>query len=721
MVAFRWWGAWAVIGALGNWAGAQSYNPNVKVFEAIDSTYPYDADLELVDVVVDHSNQRFVLLAGRHDTGSTAGVGILVMDSSLVIRQRYFIPIPDPYQNGHGARAVEVDSAGHLFVGGDVRVVNRRREAFLLKSHLLPNINYMRLYGIPDTQYVGYDGTGIITALRTIPGQSADRLFAGGIFYHHTSYGTPQVNHRAFVAEVDPVDGSFKWMVANTSLKAAAVNILPQTGGRITVWHQLYQQNQEYPVVASLADTGLPLTAPLRVGVNASDYSVGGEVHPLRWSFRYVVAGSLTNTSPSQSRRGIWLWAVSENFSQVYYSRYITIDAPQTTALDDYLPVAFAVVDTMGYVWAKPSSGYAPYALIRFGLASGNIHWVRGMSLGAPAHGISHRMAVLNNRLYVFASSNGGELRVAKIGLDGSFGDDCRDRIEVAWQVTDTLQPTFHNYPWNYTSAFTFGTGVPSIQPMEWIDSAFLPAPPSVADISFNPPLDSGCENASLTISHSNPNYYWEFCRAGGTCVGGSGISSRTHYFPGQRKVDTLYFYVFDRSDRNRSFCIDSTVVYLTSIPKYLSPGFTYTTNGLTVNLTDTTYGASIWIWDMGNGDTVRGTPNPSYTYSQPGAYTVCLWAGNRCTSPTWFACDTVVVSAAGWAGPSGPNPLRMTSVGWQADYPVDWMAVYSVDGRLQSRCTYCRKMETLHLPSGHYILKVGDGEKFWAIPFWKR
>ncbi len=70
---------------------------------------------------------------------------------------------------------------------------------------------------------------------------------------------------------------------------------------------------------------------------------------------------------------------------------------------------------------------------------------------------------------------------------------------------------------------------------------------------------------------------------------------------------------------------------------------FDYTDSLLTVNFSDSSTGATSWFWDFGDGNTDT-TKNPTYTYSNPGTYSVFLVVTNTCGSDTTTQMVTVDV-----------------------------------------------------------------------------
>jgi len=73
--------------------------------------------------------------------------------------------------------------------------------------------------------------------------------------------------------------------------------------------------------------------------------------------------------------------------------------------------------------------------------------------------------------------------------------------------------------------------------------------------------------------------------------------------------------------------------------------GFTYSVSGRTVWFTNTSRGASTYLWDFGDG-TSSPEANPTHTYADDGAYLVTLWAWGPCGDDSRSA--TLVVGA-GW------------------------------------------------------------------------
>ena len=101
--------------------------------------------------------------------------------------------------------------------------------------------------------------------------------------------------------------------------------------------------------------------------------------------------------------------------------------------------------------------------------------------------------------------------------------------------------------------------------------------------------------------------------------------------------------------------------------------GFALQSDGLTVDITDTSqYLPSQWMWDFGDG-TMSDTQNPQHTYSAPGTYIICLLATNICGNSQ--TCEQVTVSCAApqAAFTFGANELSVNFTDMSANTPTSW------------------------------------------------
>ena len=100
--------------------------------------------------------------------------------------------------------------------------------------------------------------------------------------------------------------------------------------------------------------------------------------------------------------------------------------------------------------------------------------------------------------------------------------------------------------------------------------------------------------------------------------------------------------YTLTVTDTNGCVSTDQVTVTAASI----NANFVFSTNLLQAIFTNSTVGASSYLWDFGDGLTSTFA-NPSHTYSSPGTYNVCLTAnpGGSCEDSI---CSTVTVSLVG-------------------------------------------------------------------------
>jgi PKD repeat protein len=121
-----------------------------------------------------------------------------------------------------------------------------------------------------------------------------------------------------------------------------------------------------------------------------------------------------------------------------------------------------------------------------------------------------------------------------------------------------------------------------------------------------------------------------------------------------------------------------TTKVNYVTVNTVPTAGFTSSANGLTVNFTNTSTGATSYAWDFGDGNN-SAQANPSHTYQTDGTFTVTMSATNACG--TVVSTQTVTVTTAPTAGftvssSSGCAPLTVqfsntssanaTSFDWQ-------------------------------------------------------
>ncbi len=155
----------------------------------------------------------------------------------------------------------------------------------------------------------------------------------------------------------------------------------------------------------------------------------------------------------------------------------------------------------------------------------------------------------------------------------------------------------------------------------------------------------------SIKISYFNT---WESCT--GNSVDGTfmedGCVSIEAFQPAE--TGTYYFVlklgVTDWEGTNYTFDVLIDEISLqesTFVPAAVADFFSDATEGdapLTVYFTDLSENATAWAWDFGDGGTSM-EQNPSYTYTDPGVYTVTLVASNDAGADTLEVADLITVN----------------------------------------------------------------------------
>ena len=161
--------------------------------------------------------------------------------------------------------------------------------------------------------------------------------------------------------------------------------------------------------------------------------------------------------------------------------------------------------------------------------------------------------------------------------------------------------------------------------------------------------------NQSYTFSDQssgNPNaWFWDF-GDGNT----STLQNPTHLYASLGTFNVCL--TTSNSCGSNTFC--TPVVVTCPTP---NPNFSFVTNQLGVTFTNLTSGnANAWQWDFGDGSGFSTQQNPSYTYSAPGIYTVCLTAINNCGGDS--VCININVTC-----PAPTANFNFTTVGNNASF----------------------------------------------------
>ncbi|MEO5675102.1 MAG: PKD domain-containing protein [Chitinophagales bacterium] len=153
-----------------------------------------------------------------------------------------------------------------------------------------------------------------------------------------------------------------------------------------------------------------------------------------------------------------------------------------------------------------------------------------------------------------------------------------------------------------------------------------------------------GCLAANSAFSFTQTGYSFEFMAQSGNSTSwmwtfGDGDSSDlqnpSHTYPSAGDYEVCLISTNECS--SDTFCQTITV----ECPA-VNAAFTDSINGLTVSFTDSSGNASSWLWTFGDGGT-SSVQNPTYTYTTPGIYTVCVIAGNGCAEDT--SCQEIEIT----------------------------------------------------------------------------
>jgi PKD repeat protein len=147
---------------------------------------------------------------------------------------------------------------------------------------------------------------------------------------------------------------------------------------------------------------------------------------------------------------------------------------------------------------------------------------------------------------------------------------------------------------------------------------------------------------------------------------------------------------------------------------------FTSITNGLAVNFTDTSTGATSWFWDFGDG-TTSNLQSPTHTYATLGNYTVNLYVENL--NKSWDELNrSISLNTMGLPDNSNaffqmyPNPssnivtVSLSNISSNIKYQIiDYSGKIVRENSIQN-CTDFT-FDTSDLAKGLYFIKVNSNE----------
>lgn len=163
-----------------------------------------------------------------------------------------------------------------------------------------------------------------------------------------------------------------------------------------------------------------------------------------------------------------------------------------------------------------------------------------------------------------------------------------------------------------YTLKLTVGNGCGGN--MYQIPVTIACAAPQVNFNTYTDGLGVEVENNSI----NGTTWNWDF---------GDGQTS-TFKNPGIHTYTTTGTYTITLVATNS--CGTQTLTQVVTVCTAPVSQFTYTTNGMTVNFSNSSTNAASYVWNFGNGY-ISNFTSPSYTYGSTGSYSVCLTSYNAC------------------------------------------------------------------------------------------
>ncbi|WP_118974464.1 PKD domain-containing protein [Taibaiella koreensis] len=158
--------------------------------------------------------------------------------------------------------------------------------------------------------------------------------------------------------------------------------------------------------------------------------------------------------------------------------------------------------------------------------------------------------------------------------------------------------------------------------------------------------------------------------------------------------------------------------------------GFTATTAGNTVNLANTSMGATAYSWDFGDGSPASAVASPSHTYAASGMYDVCLKAIDGCD--TVKLCRKVQIGTVGIGNRGSltelqvyPNPVTHTLYFKGLKENCDYILYNNIGVRLQQGKLEMGQaaLSLQRLPAGLYYLQLlsAEGQGSTVLPVQKQ
>lgn len=230
------------------------------------------------------------------------------------------------------------------------------------------------------------------------------------------------------------------------------------------------------------------------------------------------------------------------------------------------------------------------------------------------------------------------------------------------WEFGDGTSSPFpnpeHSYsqPGNYTVCLTANSVCGSNTICQEI-SVNCTAP--LADFSYSPDELT----LSFTDNSLNDPSSWLWTFGDGTS---SSLPNPQHTFdtPGTYQICL----------QSSSICGSHTICQMVEVNcQAPQAAFTFTNEELNVSLTDNSSGlVEEWLWTFGDGNSATSA-NPTHTYTNPGAYTICLETSSICGSTQSCQVITINCTAPLATFTSNANQLEISFTDISQNTPTEW------------------------------------------------
>ncbi len=226
--------------------------------------------------------------------------------------------------------------------------------------------------------------------------------------------------------------------------------------------------------------------------------------------------------------------------------------------------------------------------------------------------------------------------------LTVNFTNTSSNATSYLWEFGDATTSTTSNPSKTYANPGTYTVKLTATGPCGAVVSTQTITVNSLPVAAFSANTNVGCPGASISFTSQSTganSYSWTF--AGGTPSTSTAANPTVTYSNAGIYGVTL---VVTNSAGTNTLTKPNYI----QINPIATSSYTFTSNFLTVNFTNTSSNATTYLWEFGDA-TTSTTPNPSKTYANPGTYTVKLTATGLCgavVSTQTFTINSLPVAA---------------------------------------------------------------------------